>query len=65
MTARETKILQMLIEEYTASGHECIEHMGEYFARITWREGKVVQMTDVNLTRLADQISQRLERWVP
>lgn len=62
MTEREAKILQMLVEEYTKSGHEVTEHHGEHFARITWRDGIAIQMTDVSLTRLAAQMDRGLER---
>ncbi len=62
MSEREAKILQMLVEEYTKSGHEVTEHNGEHFARITYRDGTAIQMTDVSLTRLAGQIDFGLER---
>ncbi len=62
MTEREAKILQMLVQEYTESGHEVTECQGEQFARITYPNGKAIAMTDVSLTRLAAQIDQALER---
>ena len=62
MTEREAKILQLLVEEYTTSGHEVTEHKGEQFARITYRDGTAIQMTDVSLTRLAGQMDKGLER---
>jgi hypothetical protein len=62
MTARQTRILQLLVEEYSNSGHEVTEHHGQQFARITWPNGDGVDMTDVCLTRLAEQIESGLER---
>lgn len=62
MTEREGKILQMLVEEYTKSGHDVTEHHGEHFARITWRDDTAIQMTDVSLTRLAANMDRGLER---
>lgn len=62
MSERLTKILQLLIQEYSASGHEVTEHMGQQFARITYKDGDTIQMTDINLTRLAKTIETGLER---
>lgn len=61
MTEREAKILQLLVQEYSESGHEVTECQGEQFARITYRNGKAIAMTDVSLTRLAGQIDRALE----
>ncbi len=62
MSEREAKILQMLIEEYARSGHEVTEHDGQQFARITYRDGTAIQMTDISLTRLAATMDLKLER---
>lgn len=59
MTDRQTKFLQLLIDEYTRSGHEITEHQGEQFARITYRDGSVVAMTDISLTRLSIAIEEK------
>lgn len=62
MSDRQAKILQLLVEEYSRSGHEVTEHKGQQFARVTWPNGDGINMTDVCLTRLAEQIEQGLER---
>jgi hypothetical protein len=60
MTERETKILQMLIEEFEADGFETFEFKGRRFARVILENGAAVDMTDVDLTRFAEAIARRL-----
>jgi len=60
-TSRRQHILDMLIEEYEASGHETFEHMDHVFARMMLVEnGQIACMTDIDLTRLAAAIDRRL-----
>ncbi len=60
-TSRRQHILDMLVEEYEASGHETFEHMGHVFARMIFVEnGTMVGMTDIDLTRLAAALDRRL-----
>ncbi len=62
MSDRRLKILQVLVTEYSRSGHEVTEHKGEQFARITNRNGDAIEMTDICLTRIAREIDRRMER---
>ncbi len=59
MTERRTKIEQLLIEEFSRDGYECFEFKGKSYARLTL-DGSEVAMTDVCLSRLAEQIDRRL-----
>ena len=59
--SRRQHILDLLVEEYEASGHETFEHMEHVFARmIDVKDGHVAWTTDINLTRLAAAIDRRL-----
>ncbi len=60
MTERRTKIEQLLVEEFSRDGYECFEFKGLTFARLTL-DGSEVAMTDVCLSRLAEQIERGLD----
>lgn len=61
MTERRTKIEQLLIEEFSRDGYECFEFKGQTFARLTLDDSEVA-MSDVCLSRLAEEIERGLER---
>jgi hypothetical protein len=62
MSDRLTHILQLLINEFTRDGHEVIEFKGCMYARIvTDNEDGSSSFTDIDLTRLADMINEKMK----